>query len=106
MHTVDVALAESLNAIWKHAKMHRDLDAEEAKEVVRDLTKIYDKLNVLTAREICEQALLVALTRNVTAYDALYMAAAQRARATLYTADRELYNEAKKLVDSKLLKLV
>jgi predicted nucleic acid-binding protein len=104
LHTVDIALPESLNAVWKHVKIHRDLGVEEAKEIVKDLTKIYDKLKILTTREVCEQALLIALTHNVTAYDALYMAAAQRAKATLYTADQELHNEAEKLVDSQLLK--
>jgi len=28
LYTVDIALAESLNAIWKHARIQRDLEIE------------------------------------------------------------------------------
>lgn len=103
LYTVDIALAEGLSAIWKHVKVHKDLKLEDADSAIRDLTKIYSKMNVLTTLLLCEQASKIAFTYNITIYDALYVAAAERTKATLYTADQKLYNEAGKIASSKLL---
>jgi len=100
-----LALAESLNAIWKHTKIHKDLKAEDANSAIQDLTKIYDKLNTLTIRELSEETTGIALTQNITIYDSLYIAATRKIKATLYTADQKLYNATKKVAASKLLNL-
>ncbi len=101
--TVDLALAESLNALWKHVRLHRDLEAGDARSAVKDLTVIYDGLKVLTARELSEEAMDLALNQNVTVYDSLFIAATRRLKATLYTADRKLYDASKKVVAAELL---
>ena len=105
LYTVDIALAEGLNAIWKHVKIHKDLKTEEAKSAVQDLTKIHDKLNILKTHELSEETAEIALTQNITIYDSLYITATRKLKATLYTADRKLHNTAKKITASKLLKL-
>lgn len=102
---MDIALAESLNAIWKHVKIHKDLKTEDAKSAIQDLTKIYDTLNILTTRELSEETADIALTQNITIYDSLYIAATRKLKATLYTADRKLHNTSKKITVSKLLEL-
>jgi predicted nucleic acid-binding protein len=104
LYTLDLALAECVNAIWKHANLHKDVTLEDAKAAVQDLEEIYDRLNVFAARKLVEEALNIALTHNLTVYDALYMAAANKADATLYTADLKLYEKASKIARSKLLK--
>ncbi|MEM2118438.1 MAG: type II toxin-antitoxin system VapC family toxin [Candidatus Bathyarchaeia archaeon] len=104
LHTVDIALAESLSALWKHAKIHKDLKPEETKQAIQDLTRIYDKIDILTTREIAEETTDIALTQNITVYDALYIAATQKLNATLYTADQKLHNIANKITNTKLLK--
>lgn len=101
---MDTALRESLTAIWKHVKIHKDLKTEDAKSAIQDLTKIHDKLNILTTREIFEENTDIALTQNITVYDSLYIAATRKLKATLYTADRKLRNMSKKITSSKLLK--
>lgn len=105
LYTVDIALAESLSAIWKHVKLHRDLKPEDALSAVQDLTKIYDKLNILTVRELSEETVEIALTHNVTIYDSVYIAATRKIRATLYTADQKLHNSSKRVTVSKLLRI-
>ena len=102
---MDIALAESLNAIWKHVKIHKDLKAEDANSAIQDLTKIYDKLNILATRELSEETADIALTQNIPIYDSLYIAATRKIKATLYTADQKLHNISKKITGSKLLKL-
>lgn len=104
LYTVNMALAEGLNAIWKHVKIHKDLNLEDANSTIQDLTNVYSKLKILTIRELCEQASKIAFTYNITIYDALYVAAAEKIKATLYTADQKFHNEAKKIISSELLK--
>ena len=102
-YTVDLALAESLNALWKHVRLHGDLEAGDARSAVKDLTVIYDGLKVLTARELSEEAMDLALNQKITVYDSLYIAAARRLKATLYTADRKLYDASKRVAAAELL---
>jgi predicted nucleic acid-binding protein len=102
LYTVDLALAECLNVIWKHAKLLNDL--EDAPAAVEDLLKIYDTLNVITARDIAEATINIALTSKVSVYDALYIALGQKLNGTLYTADQKLCSTADKITNTKLLK--
>lgn len=104
LYTVDVALAEGFSAVWKHVKIHRDLKLEDAYSTVQDLAKIYDKLTILTVRELLEEVKDIAFTQNITVYDSFYTAAARRMGATLYTADEKLHNLSRKITVSKLLK--
>jgi predicted nucleic acid-binding protein len=104
LHTLDIALAESLNAVWKHARIVEDLKSEEAKKAAHDLIRICDKLDTLPTREFAEEATSIALTQNVTIHDALYVAAAQKINATLFTADQKLHDTAGRITNSKLLK--
>lgn len=104
LHTVDIALAESLNAVWKHTKIVKDLKSEEARKTAHDLIKICDKLDKLTTQELAEEATNIALTQDITMYDALYIAATQKLNATFFTADQKLHNIAGKITNSKLLK--
>jgi predicted nucleic acid-binding protein len=104
LHTVDLALAECLNVIWKHISIIKDLKAEEANGAVEDLTKLYDGLKVIVGREIAAEAMHVVLAQNISAYDALYIAAAQKINGTLYTADQKLYALASRSGNTKLLK--
>ena len=105
LYTVDIALAESLSAIWKHVKIHKDLEADEAESVIKDLTRIYDSMNVLTTRVLSKEAAEIALAKDITIYDSLYIAAARKLKATLYTADKKLQNASNKIITSVLLLL-
>ena len=101
--TVDIALAECLNVIWKHTNLLKDLESEEASLAIEDLTKLYDDLAITSTREIKDEATQIALSQNITVYDALFIAAAQKINATLYTADKKLFAKTSNLINSKLL---
>lgn len=104
LYTVDLALAEGLNALWKHVKLHGDLAEEEAGSTVQDLARIWDGLRVLTTRELSEEAVMIALGEGITVYDALYIGAAKRLGATLYTADEKLHRASKGIAKSSFLR--
>ena len=104
VHTVDIALAEGLNVIWKHANVLKDLKMKEAMPAAEDLTRVYDGLNKVTAREIAAEAVKIALEQNITVYDSLYIVAAQKLKGILYTADRKLCVTAKRITTARMLK--
>ena len=103
LYAVDIALIEGLNAIWKHAKLYKALKESEALSAAKDLAEIYDGLNILTVRELLEEAIKLALKLGITVYDSVQVAAAQKLKATLYTADQKLHNISKNIVASELL---
>jgi len=83
-------LAECLNVIWKHTNLLKDLKPEEASLAVEDLTKLYNGLAITSTRELKDEALHIAISQNMTVYDALFIAAAEKINAPLYTADKKL----------------
>ena len=93
--TVDIALAECLNAVWKQATVHKDIKHEQAKRATQDTVRIFSKMTVLPTSDLAEEATRIALAQNTTAYDGLYVAAAQKLNATLFTADKKLHDTLK-----------
>ncbi len=93
--TVDIALSEALNAVWKHATVHKDLSYNEALGSGRDLKRIYERLNHVSAGEICIEALKYALDRNITIYDSLYVTLARSRGVPLVTCDSQLKEKVK-----------
>ena len=100
--TVDIALAECLNVIWKHTNLLKDMEPKEATLAIEDLTKLYDDLSITPTRELKDAAMQIAITLNITVYDALFIAATQKINAILYTADKKLCTKTIKLIKSKL----
>ena len=74
------------------------------KLTIQDLTRIYNGLEIITTRELSEEATDIAITLNITIYDSLYIAAARKLKATLYTSDKKLYEASNKIIDSILLR--
>lgn len=94
--TVDLALPEALNAIWKHVSKIGDLGREEAADGARDLLRIWAKLRVHQSVEVAEEAFKLALEEGVTVYDAIYIQLARSKRAGLATFDEKLSKSAVK----------
>jgi predicted nucleic acid-binding protein len=99
---VDIALSECLNVIWKHTNLLKDLEPQEANLSIEDLTKLYDDLANISTRKIGDQAMQIAISQKITVYDALFIAAAQKLNATLYTADKRLCAKANQFVKTRL----
>ena len=74
------------------------------KLTIQDLTRIYNGLEIITTRELSEEATDIAITLNITIYNSLYIAAARKLKATLYTSDKKLHEASNKIIDSILLR--
>ncbi|MCL7387040.1 MAG: type II toxin-antitoxin system VapC family toxin [Thaumarchaeota archaeon] len=94
--TVDIALAECLNALWKHAKIVKDLEEKDLREAVSDLLSFWSHLEIISTRDLASEATRLSLEDEVPIYDALYIAAAIKRRTGLATFDEKLRSVARK----------
>ncbi len=97
LRTPCIALAEALNAIWKHVSLLRDLDRRLLPNVLKQLTSLRRVIHVHPIEELLEQSIDVAIELSITVYDALYIALAQRYKDTLYTFDTKLASKARRI---------
>nr|MDO8063151.1 type II toxin-antitoxin system VapC family toxin [Candidatus Freyrarchaeum guaymaensis] len=100
--TLNHALVEVLNALWKAAVRGR-LDEDDAKERCGALTLLARGLHVFKAEDYLERSLSIALSEKVTVYDALYIALAERLGAKLQTSDARQFEAARKYVKAELI---
>jgi len=102
MATLDYALVEGMNAIWKAIRRGR-IAEETGKTLIAVLKLIGSGMLTFGAQNFFERGLEIALKENVTIYDALYIALAEALKAELLTADEKQYYAAKNYVEAKLL---
>jgi len=93
----DIALAEALNALWKHRVLIQDLDEEGFRGAVKDLLALWRRLAVHRSESLAPRAVEIAVERRVTVYDALYLALAESTNSTLLTFDGELKGVARSI---------
>lgn len=103
LFTVDLALPEALNTLWKHAEIHPDLEDEEVMRAAEDLLLIWDKMSIIPSREVSADALRIAVELKLPVYDSVFLAASRRTSSTLYTADAGLHEASRETFDSELL---
>ncbi len=97
LRTPCIALAEVLNAIWKHIVLLKDLDQSQVGNVLRYLTSLWRLLHVHPIDELAENALNVATRLAITVHDAFYIVLALQYREVLYTFDRKLAAKAEEV---------
>lgn len=86
--SVDHVLKEVGNAVWKYARLRSRIDAETALELYRRLLRLVETGVILLKPETqyLARALEIALSHNITLYDALYIALAEE-EGELLTSD-------------------
>jgi predicted nucleic acid-binding protein len=87
----DLILVEAANALWKRVMPRKELSAEEASFIYRDLLTL--PLSLIPSLTVASAALQVALKHNHSVYDALYCALAIERGCDFVTADRTLVNK-------------
>ena len=87
-YSLDLAIKEVANAIWKHAVARRRIGLETARKLYRALRLLVDEGVVVLEPEerYVDEAFEIALSTGLPVYDALYVAQA-RAKGGLVTAD-------------------
>ncbi|ABL78775.1 type II toxin-antitoxin system VapC family toxin [Thermofilum pendens] len=96
--TLDLALYESLNSVWKEYKLLGRIDRETAANYADVLAKVFEGIKSLSIKGSERDVLEIALKENLTVYDASYLYLAMRDGRTLVTDDRKLRDKASRYV--------
>jgi predicted nucleic acid-binding protein len=83
----DLFFIECTNILWKYTRRY-GYAPEAALQDVADLTRL--PLQAVSTADLAETALALAVAHEISAYDAAYMALAQRLSLPLVTADETL----------------
>jgi predicted nucleic acid-binding protein len=83
----DLFFIECTNVLWKYVR-HFGYPAERASQDVVDLTAL--PLHAVPTRELAHEAVRIAVEREITAYDASYLALSGYLSLPLITADQSL----------------
>lgn len=87
LHIPDLFYIECTNILWKYVQ-RLGLPLETARQNLVDLGKL--ALVITPTSILSETALEIAVSKNLTAYDACYVALAKRLEARLITADKQI----------------
>ena len=87
----DLMLVEAASALWKRVMIRKELFADEAILIHRDLLTL--PLSLIASGTVAEAAFQIALKHNHSVYDALYCALAIQRQCDFVTADRTLANK-------------
>jgi len=81
-------LVETASALWKRVMIRKELSADEAMLIYRDLLTL--PVSLIASGTVAEAAFRVALRHSHSVYDALYCALAIERRCDFVTADEAL----------------
>ncbi len=88
--TLDLAIYEALNAVWKEYYLSRRLDEETAKKLLSVMGRIFDVIAIANIRSEEKDVFELAVKEGLTIYDAAYLHYALRNKLLLVTDDVKL----------------
>jgi len=92
LYVPDLFYIECANILWKYTR-HHDYPAEFARENIADLLML--ALQSIPTSALIKDALELALAYQISAYDACYIALAQKLNLPFLTADSALINKTR-----------
>lgn len=94
--SLNLALAEVSNAVWKHNVLYGKISEEQANKMFKALEKLRDVVIFEPLEKYLESAIKIAINKIITVYDALYIAQAKEI-GKLLTSDEKQRKTAKEL---------
>lgn len=88
--TLDLALYECLNAIWKEFFLLKNIDKETALEYAKIVGEVLSTIQVVSVGGFENEILEFAARNGITVYDASYLVMAIKKGANLVTDDEKL----------------
>lgn len=99
--TLDLALYESLNALWKEHLLLKRLDEDMVKEYNSIIAEIFSVIEVRSIRGLEDKVFENAVKYKITVYDSSYLTYAVENDLILVTDDKRLSNKVKGIVKVK-----
>jgi predicted nucleic acid-binding protein len=101
--TLDLAVAEVGNVAWKRVTFSGE-EKETALDALRDFLEfISTACTILKSTDLLVEAFGIAVTDEISFYDSLFLAAAERERLPLLTLDKRLHDRVKGTRDVRLV---
>jgi predicted nucleic acid-binding protein len=97
--TLDLALYESLNALWKEHFLLKKLSKDVVQEYVDIIAELFNTIEVRNVVGLEGKVLENAVKYEITAYDSSYLTYAIENGLTLVTDDKGLSGKAKAIVN-------
>lgn len=95
--TLNLALYEVGNAVWKQVYLHKTLTIDQGNIALDALTEVVKRIRKTLVEDSLD-ILKIAVAEGLTYYDAAYLHAAIKNDKTLVTNDEKLHTAAKKYV--------
>ncbi len=92
--TLDLALYESISAVWKEYKLLKRFDKDSALEFIGIISDLFNVVNILSIRGLEREVFEIASKEKLTVYDASYLALAKKYDFILVTDDENLRKKA------------
>jgi predicted nucleic acid-binding protein len=96
--TLDLAVYETLNTVWKERVVLKRIDEETAKQLVRILERTF-KIIALDKVRDPNGVFELACKESITIYDASYLYYALQNKLTLVTDDEKLLEKARQYIN-------
>lgn len=97
-HTIDLALYESLNAVWKEVYLVKRIKLDTGLKLADIIMRIFDVVEVHKINGFGKEILDLSIREGITVYDASYLYVAMREKLILVTDDEKLRQVASKYV--------
>jgi predicted nucleic acid-binding protein len=97
--TLDLALYESLNALWKEHFLLKKLSKDDVQEYIDIIAELFSTIEVKSVMGFENKVLENAVKYEITAYDSSYLTYAIENGLTLVTDDEKLSSKAKAKVN-------
>ncbi len=89
--TLDLAVYEVGNAVWKQTRLLKSIDEKEARATHEALIGLLSRISMVRKGELDHRkAMDLALKRGIAYYDACYVTAAESLKLPFATEDRKL----------------
>lgn len=93
--TVDLAIAEVANVAWKRVVLFNESEDVALHALSKSINFINTACEVIRSEQLLEDAFKIAIADNITVYDSLFIAAAERKNVPLLTLDGRLFEKVK-----------
>ena len=91
-YTINLAIFELGNIIWKEAYVFRSMTRKDAVEILDMFSEILSTMKIIEIRSLKREILNLAVEMGVTYYDAAYAYVAKDKNLILVTEDKRLRN--------------
>ena len=93
----DLAISETLNALWANYARKKSITKDAYDDAVVDFDRIVEGLDIIPAKSLKDVALRIAVLRDISVYDSMYIASSLMKGAPLLTFDGSMRDTASEL---------